>query len=89
MAMQRDNDALLRLLKTSRGQIDGIIRMVEQGKYCIDVSNQIAACQAILTKVNKQILHAHLSNCVAEAAMRGEGQAYMDEVMSVLDKLIK
>ena len=51
--MQRDDAKLIRLLKTAGGQIEGIIRMIEDKKYCIDVSNQIMAAQAILSRVNK------------------------------------
>ena len=40
----------LRLLRTARGQVDGIIRMLEEGRYCIDISNQILATEALLKK---------------------------------------
>ena len=55
--MQRDDAKLIRLLKTAGGQIDGIIKMIEEKKYCIDVSNQIMAAQAILSRVNKEVLN--------------------------------
>ena len=40
----------LRLLRTARGQVDGIIRMLEEGRYCIDISNQILATEALLKR---------------------------------------
>lgn len=52
--MTADNSKITRLLKTARGQIDGILKMIDENRYCIDVSNQIMACQAILSKVNKE-----------------------------------
>ena len=36
-----DQKTVLRLLKTARGQIDGILKMVEEDRYCIDVSQQV------------------------------------------------
>ena len=39
--MQADREKTLRMLKTARGQIDGLIRMVEENRYCIDISNQL------------------------------------------------
>ncbi|MCM1043465.1 MAG: metal-sensing transcriptional repressor [Corallococcus sp.] len=87
--MQRDNAKIIRLLKTAKGQIDGILKMVETGQYCIDISNQILASQAILSKVNKEILNAHLHNCVMQSISDGDSEAKLDEVMSVLDKLLK
>ena len=65
--MKGDRITTKRLLNTARGQIEGIIKMVEENRYCIDISNQIMACQAILTKVNREVLRAHLENCVIDA----------------------
>ena len=45
--MQADSDKTLRLLRTARGQIDGIIKMVEADRYCIDISTQLMATQSL------------------------------------------
>ena len=58
--MQADKTKVTKLLKTARGQLDGLIKMVEDDRYCIDISNQLMATQAILKKVNREILHEHL-----------------------------
>lgn len=76
-------------LKTARGQIDGIIKMIENDRYCIDISNQIMATQAILRKVNHDILHEHLNHCVREAFITGEETEKIEEIISVMDKLTK
>ena len=39
--MNEERCQALRLLKTARGQLDGIIKMIEEERYCIDISNQI------------------------------------------------
>ena len=54
--MKADSKNVTRLLKTAKGQLEGILRMVEEDRYCIDISNQILAVQAILSKVNHQML---------------------------------
>ena len=41
--MNEEKKKAVTALKTTRGQIDGIIKMIEDGRYCIDVSNQIMA----------------------------------------------
>lgn len=46
--MQADKDTILRLLRTARGQIDGIMKMVEEDRYCMDISNQLLATQSVL-----------------------------------------
>ena len=58
--MKADHAQVARLLKTARGQIDGILKMVEEDRYCIDISNQLMATDAILRKANREVLRAHL-----------------------------
>lgn len=87
--MQADKQKVTRLLKTARGQMDGIIKMVEEGRYCIDISQQLMATEAILNKVNKEILTAHLKNCVSHAESQEEKEEKIDELVSMLGKILK
>ena len=57
--MKADKAQVQRLLKTARGQLDGILNMVEEDRYCLDVSNQLMATQSILKKANRLVLKAH------------------------------
>ena len=57
----------LRRLKTVEGHLRGVIRMVEQEAYCIDVIRQIQAVESALNKVSTQILESHLNSCVTTA----------------------
>ena len=88
--MKADAARTLQLLKTARGQIDGVIRMVEDDRYCIDISNQIQAASAILAKVNKEHLSAHIHGCVKDA-MHGrpeDAEAKIEEVLEILDRCL-
>lgn len=87
--MQADKAKVQRLLKTARGQIDGILNMVEEDRYCIDISHQLMATEAILNKVNKEILTAHLKCCVSEAKSQQEKEEKIDELVAMLGKIIK
>jgi CsoR family transcriptional regulator, copper-sensing transcriptional repressor len=62
-----DNEKTLRRLKTIEGHLRGVIRMVEEDAYCIDVIRQIQAVDAALNKVSTQILENHLNSCVITA----------------------
>lgn len=86
--MMRDDAKLIRLLKTAGGQIEGIIKMIEEKKYCIDISNQLLAAQAILSRVNKEVLNAHLHSCVLSSIESGDATQKVDEIAAVLDKLL-
>ena len=90
--MVADKAKITRLLKTARGQLDGLLKMVEDDRYCIDISNQLMATQAILRKANKEIIHAHLGSCVKDAFEQGdesEKDQKIDEIMAVMDKFSK
>ena len=85
--MKADHDQIRQLLKTARGQIDGILKMVEEDRYCVDVSNQLMATQSILKKANRTVLRAHLDGCVRQAVECGDPSAKLDEMIALLDKL--
>jgi DNA-binding FrmR family transcriptional regulator len=76
-------DALLRL-KTVRGHLDGVIRLVEAEVYCPDLMKQVAAAQASLERVNRILLQNHLETCVTEAIQAGGGSAKIAELIEAL-----
>lgn len=75
-----ENDNTLRRLKTIEGHMRGVIRMVEEDAYCIDVIRQIQAVEAALNKVSAQILEEHLSSCVI-TAVRGDSEPERERVL--------
>lgn len=87
--MRSDREKITRLLKTARGQLDGLLRMVEEDRYCVDISNQLLATQAILRTVNAEILKDHLSTCVREALETDAADEKIAEIMAIIDKLAK
>ena len=87
--MMADHNTVIRLLKTARGQIDGILRRVEEDRYCLDISQQLMATEAMLNRVNKEVLSAHLKHCVQEAADEQQRNEKIDEFIGTLNKLMK
>ena len=85
--MKADHAQVTRLLKTARGQIDGILKMVEEDRYCLEVSSQIMAAQSILKKANRMVLKAHMNSCVREAVDSGTPEEKLAELAALLDKL--
>lgn len=81
----------LNKLKTARGQIDGIIRMLENDRYCVDVSTQILSAIGLLKKANIDVLNDHIRSCVASAILEGEeeGNEKIEEIITIIDKYIK
>jgi len=85
--VKADHSQVTRLLKTARGQIDGILKMVEEDRYCLDVSNQLMATQSILKKANRMVLRAHMECCVRDAVQSGQAEGKLEELATLLDKL--
>lgn len=87
--MQADANTVTSLLKTARGQIDGILRMVEEDRYCIDISTQLTATEAVLRRANREVLKAHLEGCLKTAARDGSADDKIDELAAVMERLMK
>lgn len=85
--MRADRTQVERLLKTARGQIDGVLKMVDEDRYCMDVANQILACEAVLRRAHMTVLRAHLEGCVTDAVSAGDAQEKIGEMLDVLEKL--
>ena len=88
--MQADSKTVLNLLKTARGQLDAVIRMVEEDRYCIDISNQLMAVESLVAKTNATVLKAHIAGCVQSACCCGsqaERAEKLKEIDGVIDKL--
>lgn len=87
--MNSSKKKALTLLKTARGQIDATIKMIEEERYCIDISNQILASKGLLEKANLQMLEQHLKNCLKNDILEGNGDEKIEEILSVLSKYLK
>jgi len=87
-----NNEDVLKRLRTVDGHLKGIIRMVEQDAYCIDVIRQVQAVEAALNKVSTQILEGHLNSCVITAVQGedpAERQRVLKEVLEVFETSTK
>lgn len=87
-----ETETTIRRLKTIEGHLRGVIRMVEEDAYCIDVIRQIQAVDAALNKVSTQILENHLNSCVITAIQgndKKERQRVLKEITEVFEMSAK
>jgi DNA-binding FrmR family transcriptional regulator len=83
------HDSQLLRLKRIHGQVSGLVRMVEERRYCVDILTQLRAVRAALGKVEEQILREHVAHCVGGAMRSGRQSAVqekLDELFGVLSK---
>jgi DNA-binding FrmR family transcriptional regulator len=79
----------LQRLRRIEGQVRGIIGMVEEDRYCVDILTQLRAVHAALRKVEERILREHVDHCVVGAAKSGrthDRRARLDELMDVISR---
>ncbi len=84
-----NKSARLKRLSRIEGQVRGLLRMVEEDRYCIDIVTQIAAVRAALRRVEEQVLHDHINHCVEHAIVSGnvaEQRRKINELMEALSR---
>jgi CsoR family transcriptional regulator, copper-sensing transcriptional repressor len=86
--MQKDaKAAVLKRFKRIEGQVGGLSRMVEDGRYCIDIVTQISAVRAALRRAEEEILRDHVSHCVEHAITSGNKQDQRKKITEIIDVL--
>ena len=84
-----DHSEELVRLKRVRGQIEGVERMIQDGRYCIDIVNQMRSVMAALRSVEGLMLERHERHCVKDAISEGEtrqGQKKIEELLELFHK---
>lgn len=84
-----NEEKIKQLLKTGRGQLEGILKMYEEGRYCVDISKQILSVLALLQNANALILNDHINSCVTEAILEQKGKEKIDEITEILVKYLR
>ncbi len=83
------HEDVLKLLNIAKGHIQGVIEMILEDKYCIDISKQILAVISLLKKVNLEVLKKHLETCVLESKEKGEFEIKIKELEDILSYIMK
>lgn len=86
--MKADHKKVTNRLKRIRGQIDGVLKMVEEDKYCLDVSTQLIAISSAVNSVNREVLLAHINSCVKDSFESGDNLV-IDEKIKEIEIIIK
>ena len=79
-------------LKVARGQLDGILKMVDENRYCVDILVQISAIRSAIDNVGTIILENHIKGCVSNDLKYGDeeqSEAAIKELMDTIKKFTK
>ncbi|HWG05505.1 MAG TPA: metal-sensitive transcriptional regulator [Beijerinckiaceae bacterium] len=88
--MQSDaKSSVMKRLKRIEGQVRGLVRMIDDDRYCIDIVTQISAVRAALRRAEEEILADHVGHCVEHAIASGnkaEQRRKVGELIEVLSR---
>ena len=82
-----EHEKIKKYINIAKGQLDGIVKMIDDDRYCLDISDQLLATRSLLKKTNNMILKNHIDNCVKNAVISGDNEK-IDEVIKALEKQI-
>lgn len=86
---EKDTDKILARLKRIEGQMRGIQRMVEDGKYCVDILTQLSSAIAATEKVGLIVLQDHIKGCVRDSMTGKNADERIDELVMVVERFLK
>lgn len=85
--MKANPKSVLKKLKIAKGQLEGIIKRVEEDEECLVLAQQLMASQALIRNSCKEILQAHMESCVVEAVEENNPEK-MKEAFSFFKELL-
>lgn len=74
----------LHRMKIVKGHVETVLKMIEEGKYCVDIINQSRAVQSALREVDYLLLENHLQTCVVDFVKKGKTKQSVDEIMKIV-----
>ncbi|EHH68745.1 hypothetical protein GMO_00520 [Gluconobacter morbifer G707] len=81
--------ALMNRMRRIEGQMGGVLNMIEDDRYCVDILTQISAIKSALDGVAIQILTTHANGCVRKAVQDDGGGEAIDELMQVVRRMMR
>ena len=90
MSDKRNTETILKRLSRLNGQVQGVTRMVQEDRYCVDVLTQTAAIRSALRAVERLIIEDHARTCMEQAIVTGDQdrqRAMFQEIVGLLEKV--
>lgn len=89
MLVDKERADVKQRLKKISGQISGIDKMLDDGRYCVDIIQQLLAARAALNKAALLVIESHAKSCVVAAIKEDRTDQSIDELMNVLKQFTK
>ena len=84
-----DHTAVIVRVRKIAGQLDGIEKMINDGRYCPDILQQIKAASSALNALKTEILKTHLNECLADSARSKDYSRLLEQVLELVRAQLK
>ncbi len=82
-----DKPQLLNRLNRIAGQVRGVAKMVDEGRYCVDILTQLQAVRAAVSRVESELLKGHLVHCIESAIVSGDKNEQRNKAAELVELL--
>ncbi len=89
MARHPSHHDQLRRLNRARGQLDGVVKMINEERYCIDILTQLRAARSALRAVEDGVLRTHVQHCIQDELARGHTDKPNERIDELVDVLTR
>lgn len=86
--MAHNTEKVLIAMKKARSSLDKVLKMIGEGKYCIDIIQQNLAVIGLIRAANTALLDGHINNCIKAAVVKKDNKR-ISEMIDELSKVIK
>lgn len=75
MSTHTSHPDIIKRLKRAEGHLKSIITMLEEGRSCLDIAQQLQAVESAVTNAKKILVHDHIEHCLEHAVREGSQSA--------------
>jgi DNA-binding FrmR family transcriptional regulator len=75
MSVHGSHPAVIKRLKRASGHLQSVIKMIEEEKSCLEITQQIYAVESAITNAKKVLIHDHLDHCLEHALENNKSSA--------------
>lgn len=79
----------LQRLNRARGQLDGIAKMINEGRYCVEILTQLRAARSALRAVEDGVLRTHVQHCIQDELAKGHTSGPNERIDELVDILAR
>lgn len=75
MSTHTSHPEVLTRLKRAHGHLKSIIQMLEEGRGCLEVAQQLQAVEKAVANAKRTLVHNHIDHCLEHAVCEGTQSA--------------